>query len=110
MENVIELQQLYNTYGSEHFSFSVLEGLPYDKDDETKDYKEDLAILTALYLEKIAEARSGVIQGDAMTVEVCTNNELVDTDIRLLADAVGKGGELLGERFSVLSSLLTDMG
>ncbi len=50
------------------------------------------------------------IQGDAMTVEVCTNNPLIDTDIRLLADAIGKDGELLGERFRVLSSLLKDMG
>ncbi len=50
------------------------------------------------------------MQGDAMTVEVCTNNPLIDTDIRLLADAIGGDGELLGERFRVLSSLLKDMG
>ncbi|HKL59692.1 MAG TPA: DUF6530 family protein [Sphaerochaeta sp.] len=50
------------------------------------------------------------MQGDAMTVEVCTNNPLIDTDIRLLADAIGKDGEMLGERFRVLSSLLKDMG
>ena len=50
------------------------------------------------------------LQGDAMTVEVCTNNPLLDTDIRLLSDAMGKDGELLGERFRVLSSLLKDMG
>jgi len=50
------------------------------------------------------------MQGDAMTVEVCTNNPLIDTDIRLLADAIGADGELLGERFRVLSSLLKDMG
>jgi len=50
------------------------------------------------------------MQGDAMTIEVCTNNPLIDTDIRLLADAIGADGELLGERFRVLSSLLKDMG
>jgi hypothetical protein len=50
------------------------------------------------------------MQGSAMTVEVCKNNPLIDTDIRLLADALGKDGELLGERFRVLSSLLKDMG
>ena len=50
------------------------------------------------------------MQGDAMTVEVCTNNPLIETDIRLLADAIGKDGEMLGERFRVLSSLLNDMG
>jgi hypothetical protein len=57
LENVIELQQLYNTHGSEHFNFSVLEELPYDKDDQTKDYKDDLSILTALYLEKFPDAK-----------------------------------------------------
>ncbi len=50
------------------------------------------------------------VQGSAMTVEVCTNNPLIDTDIRLLADVMGKDGELLGERFRVLSSLLKEMG
>ncbi len=45
-----------------------------------------------------------------MTVEVCTDNPLIDTDIRLLADAIGEGGELLGKRFRVLSALLKDMG
>ena len=50
------------------------------------------------------------LQGAAMTVEVCTDNPMIDTDIKLLADALGKDGELLGERFRVLSSLLKDMG
>lgn len=50
------------------------------------------------------------MQGSAMTVEVCRNNPLIDTDIRLLADALGRDGELLGERFRVLASLLKDMG
>ncbi len=50
------------------------------------------------------------VQGGAMTVEVCKNNPLIDTDIRLLADAMGQDGEILGERFRVLSSLLKDMG
>jgi len=55
--NESELQQLYNLHGSEHFSFSVLVELSYDKNDETKDYKDDLAILTALYLDKYPEAK-----------------------------------------------------
>ena len=57
MLNESELQQLYSLQGGEHFSFSVLEELPYDKNDETKDYKEDLAVLTTLYLEKYPEAK-----------------------------------------------------
>lgn len=50
------------------------------------------------------------MQGDAMTVEVCTDNEMIDTDIRLLADVVSREGERLGERFALLSSLLKTMG
>ncbi len=50
------------------------------------------------------------LQGDAMTVEVCTENEMIDTDIRLLADAISQDGERLGERMSILSSLLNKMG
>ncbi len=45
-----------------------------------------------------------------MTVEVCTNNEKIDTDIRLLADVLGSEGERLGERFRLLSDMLKQMG
>lgn len=50
------------------------------------------------------------MQGDAMTVEVCTSNEKIDTDIRLLADVLGGEGERLGERFRLLSDMLKRMG
>ena len=49
------------------------------------------------------------IQGDAMTVEVCVENPNLDEDIQLLANAVAKDGELLGERLSLLRKLLTDL-
>ncbi|HKL58854.1 MAG TPA: GIY-YIG nuclease family protein [Sphaerochaeta sp.] len=57
MLNEPEVQQAYTKYGGEHFSFSVLEELPYDKDDEGKDYKDDLSVLTEFYLEKYPEAK-----------------------------------------------------
>ncbi len=50
------------------------------------------------------------LQGDAMSVEVCTDNPMIDTDIRLLADALSQDGERLGERFRVLSDMLKQMG
>ena len=50
------------------------------------------------------------LQGDAMTVAVCTENDHIDQDIRLFQDALGRDGELLGERLRVLSALLKDMG
>ena len=54
-------------------------------------------------------ARVG-LQGDAMTVKVCTENPMIDEDIQLFASALAKDGELLGERFATLGRLLKDMG
>lgn len=50
------------------------------------------------------------LQGDAMTVEICTDNEMIDEDIQLFRQALADNGELLGERFSVLANLLQEMG
>ncbi|ASS64915.1 MULTISPECIES: DUF6530 family protein [unclassified Paenibacillus] len=50
------------------------------------------------------------LQGDAMTVEVCTGNDRIGEDIRLFSQALGEDGELLGERLAVLSRQLKEMG
>ncbi|MFA6689222.1 MAG: DUF6530 family protein [Sphaerochaetaceae bacterium] len=50
------------------------------------------------------------LQGDAMTIDVCVDNPMIDTDIKLFAQVLGEEGELLGERFRVLGALLEDMG
>ena len=50
------------------------------------------------------------LQGDAMTVSVCTDNEHIDEDIELLYTALAKDGELLGERFQTLARILGEMG
>ena len=50
------------------------------------------------------------LQGDAMTVEICTDNEMIDEDIQLFRQALADNGELLGERFSVLANLLQEIG
>jgi len=50
------------------------------------------------------------VQGDAMTVAVCTDNEKIDEDMRLFSQALGTEGEIIGERLRVLSSTLKDMG
>ncbi|MCQ5087884.1 DUF6530 family protein [Ruthenibacterium lactatiformans] len=51
-----------------------------------------------------------VLQGDAMDIEVCTENPMLEEDIRLFYNVLGEDGELLGERFSVLARLLREMG
>lgn len=50
------------------------------------------------------------VQGDAMTVSVCTDNPMIDEDIRLFSEALSRDDELLAERLHVLSNLLQDMG
>lgn len=50
------------------------------------------------------------MQGDAMTVSVCTDNQLIDEDIKLFADVLSKDDELIGERLSILSKMLKELG
>lgn len=47
-----ELQQDYNRYGPENFTFSTLEELE-PVDDLSSNYAEDLEVLEALWLEKL---------------------------------------------------------
>ena len=50
------------------------------------------------------------LQGDAMTVEVCTSSDHIDEDLRLFQDALARDGELLGERMWVLARLRGELG
>ncbi|SDS73301.1 hypothetical protein SAMN05444162_2145 [Paenibacillaceae bacterium GAS479] len=50
------------------------------------------------------------LQGDAMTVAVCTDNERINEDIHLFNQALSDDSELIGERLKTLSRLLKEMG
>lgn len=50
------------------------------------------------------------IQGDAMTVAVCTDNDKIDEDIKLFSQALSNDSELVGERLHTLSRILKAMG
>jgi hypothetical protein len=50
------------------------------------------------------------LQGDAMNIDVCTENEYIDEDIKLFANCLGKDSEIIGERFRILSNVLKEMG
>ncbi|MDP4153526.1 MAG: DUF6530 family protein [Bacillota bacterium] len=50
------------------------------------------------------------LQGDAMTVSVCTDNPMIDEDIKIFQQKLSDDDELLGERFRVLSQLLKELG
>ena len=84
----------------------------------------DLAILIcraklhfqeAYRYEKLYDTENPVIdrvglQGDAMTVAVCTDNEKINEDIKLFSQALSDDDELIGERLRTLSRILKDMG
>jgi hypothetical protein len=45
-----------------------------------------------------------------MNVAVCTENPMIDEDIKLFSQSLSNDGELIGERLRVLSHLLKEMG
>ncbi len=49
------------------------------------------------------------LQGDAMSVRVCTDNPELNTDILLFAQALATDSELLGERLKTLAALLKEL-
>lgn len=50
------------------------------------------------------------LQGDAMTVAVCVENELIDEDIKLFSQVLSNDDELISERLRTLSRILEEMG
>lgn len=76
----------------------------------TRQYFQD-----AYRFEKLYDTKNPVIdrvglQGDAMTVAVCTDNEKIDEDIKLFRQALSNDDELIGERLRTLSRILKEMG
>ena len=63
-----------------------------------------------LYDEKNPRIDRVGLQGDAMTVEICTENPRIDEDIQLFSQALSRDDELLSERLHLLADLLRDMG
>ncbi len=84
----------------------------------------DLAILVcraqqhfreAYRYEKLYDTENPVIdrvglQGDAMTVAVCEDNERIDEDIQLFNQVLSDDDELIGERLRTLARILQEMG
>jgi hypothetical protein len=83
----------------------------------------DLAILVcrakqhfqeAYQYEKLYDTAKPVIdriglQGDAMTLAVCTENEKINEDIALFRQALSNDDEILGERLIILARILKEM-
>lgn len=50
------------------------------------------------------------LQGDAMTVAICTDNEKIKEDIKLFSQALSNDDEIISERLRTLSRILREMG
>lgn len=50
------------------------------------------------------------LQGGALDVAVCTQNPMIEDDIKLFSDALAVDDELLGERLSRLAQVLRELG
>ncbi|USG67879.1 DUF6530 family protein [Brevibacillus ruminantium] len=50
------------------------------------------------------------LQGYAMTVAICTDNDKINEDVKLFNQALSEDGELIGERLRTLSRILKEMG
>lgn len=77
---------------------------------KAKEHFKDAYRFEKLYDEGSPDIDRVGLQGDAMTVSVCTDNPLIDEDIMLFADALSRDDELLSERLHLLANLLNDMG
>jgi hypothetical protein len=50
------------------------------------------------------------LQGDAMTVTICTENPMIDEDIKLFSQVLSKDDEIISERLRTLSRILKEAG
>ena len=50
------------------------------------------------------------LQGDAMMVDICTDNEKIGSDILLFSDALARDDEMLSEWLHLLANMLRKMG
>lgn len=75
-----------------------------------KEYFSSAYRFPKLYDEKNPQIDRIGLQGNAMSVEVCTDNEFIDEDIKLFSTALSQDDELISERLHVLANMLNDSG
>jgi Family of unknown function (DUF6530) len=76
----------------------------------TKLYFKEAYRHKKLYDENNSKIDRIPIQGGALNVDVCLDNEMIDEDIQLVQRAMEQDDELIGERLSRLSTILKEMG
>ena len=73
-------------------------------------FNDDAYRFKRLYDEDAPQIDRIALQGGAMNVAICTDNEMIDEDIKLMQNALAQDDELLGERFARLAAILKEMG
>ena len=76
----------------------------------TKAYMQEAYRYHKLYDEANPCVERIALQGGALDVSVCTDNPMLDEDIKTLRDALARDDELLAERLQRLAAILRDMG
>jgi hypothetical protein len=76
----------------------------------TKQYFREAYRFEKLYDENNTIIDRVGMQGDAMTVGVCTDNPKIDEDIKLFQQVLSNNDELISERLRTLSRILKDIG
>lgn len=79
---------------------------------ETYRYMQTAYQFPKLYDSNITEIDTIPMQGDAMRIEVCTDNPMIDEDIQLFRDCLIQNGEdeRIGERLTRLANCLCNLG
>lgn len=76
----------------------------------TKQHFKEAYKYDKLYDEKNTKLDRIGLQGGAMNVDICTDNEMIDSDIQLVNDTLAKDDEMLSERLARLAGVLREMG
>lgn len=76
----------------------------------TKQYFAEAYRFPKLYDPKNPKIDRVGLQGDAMTLEVCMENPMIDEDIALFQSALARDDEMLSERLHLLANLLGELG
>ncbi|MHB1453827.1 MAG: DUF6530 family protein [Saccharofermentanales bacterium] len=75
----------------------------------TKQYFTEAYRYPKLYDEKNAKIDRIALQGDALDIAVCTDNPMIDEDIKLFRDVLAVDDEMMSERLQRLSAILKEM-
>lgn len=77
---------------------------------EAKQYFAEAYRYEKLYNKDKPEVAKVGLQGDSMDVAVCTDNPMIDGDIKLFSEVLARDDEMIAERLHLLANILNDMG